>query len=136
METCFLCKTSVTSAGEKKRRKKLYGNACKETRDALNAELSDAFSMTIEDFADTTPMNCYICKNCDSLLNKILELKKHLSGLRDTVKGYISGFQLAGASEGRAKRILSTSPTTLPPPKRVCLDSEASQSTSPALTVC
>ncbi len=91
METCCLCKTSVTSAGEKKRRKKLHGNACKETRDALNAELSDTSSMTIEDFADTTPMNCYICKNCDSLLNKILELKKHLSGLRDintTVKKY------------------------------------------------
>ena len=135
MEKCCLCKVSVTSVQEKKRRKKLHGNACKETRDALNTELDDAFKMNLVDFKDTSSVNCYICKNCDTLLNNILELQKHLSRLKDTVKGYISSFQCNVASGNIIKRVSSTSSTAVPPPKRICLDSDRSPSTSPAITV-
>ncbi len=120
----FKCKVSVTSVQEKKRRKKLHGNACKER-----------FKMNLVDFKDTSSVNCYTCKNCDTLLNNILELQKHLSRLKDTVKGYISNFQCNVAPGNIIKRVSSTSSIAVPPPKRICLDSDRSPSTSPAITV-
>ncbi len=92
--------------------------------------------MNLVDFKDTSSVNCYICKNCDTrILNNILELQKHLSRLKDTVKGYISSFQCNVASGNIIKRVSSTFSTAVPPPKRICLDSDRSPSTSPAITV-
>ena len=124
MEDCCLCKSSVSSGQEKKRRKKLHGAACKGARDALNAELQDALNLHLDDFVDTSAANSVLCKSCDSRL-------------RDTVKGYISGLKPMMAAVG-TKRNLSSA-YTASPPKRMCLDTATpgpSQSTSPAVTVC
>ena len=137
MEDCCLCKSSVSSGQEKKRRKKLHGAACKGARDALNAELQDALSLHLDDFVDTSAANSFLCKSCDGTLDNIIELQNHLSRLRDTVKGYISGLKPMMAAVGTKRNLSSAS--TASPPKRMCLDTATpgtSQSTSPAVTVC
>ena len=88
MEICSLCKASVSSGQEKKRRKKLHGAACKGAREALNAELEDAFSLHVEDFEDTSAANSFLCKSCDGQLNSILDLQSHLSQLKSEAVVY------------------------------------------------
>ena len=80
MEDCCLCKSSVSSGQEKKRRKKLHGAACKGARDALNADLQDALSLHLEDFVDTSAAKSFLCKSFDRTLNNIIELQTTILG--------------------------------------------------------
>ena len=80
MEEFCLCKSSVSSGQEKKRRIKLHGAACKGARDALNADLQDALSLHLEDFVDTSAAKSFLCKSFDGTLNNIIELQTTFLG--------------------------------------------------------
>ena len=79
MESCCLCRVSVDSVLEKKRRKKLYGASCQEARQALNIEVKELFGLGLQDFQDTKGENSYLCKKCDSALNTIQTMQSKLS---------------------------------------------------------
>lgn len=136
-----MCKASVSSSEEKKRRKKLPGVSCKRARDALNAELEDAFSLHLEDFKDTAGASSYLCRSCDVTLNTIMELQNRLSQLKTRIKGYIMRFQPVSTMNVPGKKRTSSLASTASPPKRARLGDDpagmtvTSQSHSPAVSV-
>ena len=152
MESCCLCRVSVDSVLEKKRRKKLYGASCQEARQALNIEVKELFGLGLQDFQDTKGENSYLCKKCDSALNTIQTMQSKLSLLRSEIKTHLTSFQQIipvaitastahDIAAGKKRSLPSTS--TSSEPKRVCqhdpvIESDilgAPQSVSPAVSV-
>lgn len=70
---CCLCKKAV-SAGQEKKKRKLYGDTCIPARRVLQEEMGS----TLDQFRDTQGADTHLCSECYGLLIRIHEFKSEL----------------------------------------------------------
>ena len=81
MASCCLCQCDLSSAQVKKRRKKLHGSSCNESR----LEIEKKFGLGLDAIVETD-QDSFLCKLCDSKLLKISELRQKLVELESDLK--------------------------------------------------
>ena len=74
MQGRFIFRADLSSGLTKKKRKKLHGLACKESRRVLEEEVNETLGLGLDGLVETS-LDSFICKNCDAKLLKISELK-------------------------------------------------------------
>ena len=81
MATCCVCRGDLSSGLAKKKRKKLHGLACKESRHVLQEEVNETLGLGLDGLVDTG-LDSFICKSCAAKLQKISKLKLQIEHLK------------------------------------------------------
>ena len=109
MASCCLCQCELSSAQAKKRRKKLHGSSCNESRLLLEKDVEKKFGLGLDAIVETD-QDSFLCRLCNSKLLKISELRQKLADLESDLKKGIENFHFkARSGEKRQASPASTS---------------------------
>ena len=114
MATCCVCRGDLSSGLVKKKRKKLHGLSCKESRRVLEEEVNETLGVGLDGLVETG-LDSFICKSCDAKLPKISELKLQIEHLKSEVQSYVASLHCKPSSEtvrGGVKR--KAAPLSIP----------------------
>ena len=88
MATCCVCRGDLSSGLAKKKRKKLHGLSCKESRRVLEEEVNETLGLGLDGLVETD-LDSFICKRCDAKLQKVSELKLQIEHLKSELQSYV-----------------------------------------------
>ena len=83
---CCLCRKAVTDASEKKWRKRLHGDSCREVK----ARLESISSVSLDSLLETSDPNAYLCRSCDSQIRSIDIFEAKLAVQKSAIKEKLS----------------------------------------------
>lgn len=144
MATCCLCKRDLSSGQAKKRRKRLHGPSCGESRRMLNAQVEKRFALGLDEIKEASG-DSYLCRECDSKLHRMAELEQQLKQLELELQPYldllhpkpssIAGGSVAGISSGLSGVKRASSVSDGSPSKRPCVRLPSATTSIPVASV-
>ena len=131
---CCLCRCDLSSSQAKKRRKRLYGEACNVARTVLATEVEVMFGVGLDEIQETEQTQCssppiFVCKSCQTKLQNIADKQNQVVQQKHELRSYLTSLhplsweEPSTSSVGQKRSIHSTSSNI--PFKRLCLESTA-----------
>ena len=81
IKLCCFCRTKISSAKHKKKRKLLHRDACADARSCLSAILNQRREKEIEAFAETSCSMALLCFQCIGELDRLEALRRSFQDL-------------------------------------------------------
>ena len=81
---CCLCMTVLPT--DKRRRKRLHGDSCREVKQQLQA----IANVSLENIVETKDPKAYLCYDCDRQISSIITLEAKVASLKSAVNGKLS----------------------------------------------
>ena len=76
---CCLCMTVLPT--DKRRRKRLHGDSCREVKQQLQA----IANVSLENIVETKDPKAYLCYDCDRQISSIITLEAKVASLKSAV---------------------------------------------------
>lgn len=87
---CCLCRRPFQNKSGFKKRKRLHGEGCKESKQLLDEILSECCCLSLSSFVETKDTAAFLCNLCDGQALKILKHQCEIKRIEDNILEMVS----------------------------------------------